>query len=117
MCVTLRSDIGELRSLQRTNNLAGVSGATGLNKGSTFLNCVGAAVPQPDWTLFTSDPASIPAQCVSGNGVLADLTPAATLIDPSYDVPRSWRASLDWNTSTHGILYRVGTLVSYDLSQ
>ncbi|HJP60300.1 MAG TPA: hypothetical protein VJ865_09885, partial [Gemmatimonadaceae bacterium] len=117
MSGTLRGGIGEFRDLLRPNILADASAATGLNSGSTFLNCVGAAVPQPDWTLFASDPASIPEQCVSGNGVLADLTPAATLIDPSYDVPRSWRASLDWNTSTHGILYRLGTLVSYDLSQ
>jgi len=117
MSGTLRGGIGEFRDLLRPNILADASAATGLNNGSTFLNCVGAAVPQPDWTLFSSDPASIPTQCVSGNGALADLTPAATLIDPSYDVPRSWRASLDWNTSTHGILYRLGTLVSYDLSQ
>jgi hypothetical protein len=40
-----------------------------------------------------------------------------TLIDPSYDVPRSWRASLDWNASMKKLLLRVGTLVSYDLSQ
>ena len=117
MSGTLRGGIGEFRDLLRPNILADASAATGLSNGSTFLNCVGAAVPQPDWAQFAGDMSAIPAQCVSGNGTLADLTPAATLIDPSYDVPRSWRASLDWNTSTHGILYRVGTLASYDLSQ
>jgi hypothetical protein len=117
MSGTLRGGIGEFRDLLRPNILADASAATGLDNGSTYLNCVGAAVPQPDWTQFANDLSSIPGQCVSGSGVLGDLTPAATLIDPSYDVPRSWRASLDWNTSTHGILYRVGTLVSYDLSQ
>ncbi len=117
MSGTLRGGIGEFRDLLRPNILADASAATGLDNGSTYLNCVGAAVPQPDWTQFANDLSSIPGQCVSGSGVLSDLTPAATLIDPSYDVPRSWRASLDWNTSMHGILYRVGTLVSYDLSQ
>jgi hypothetical protein len=117
MSGTLRGGIGEFRDLLRPNVLADASAATGLNNGSVFVNCVGAAVPQPNWAQFAADSLSIPSQCVAGSGVLGDLTPAATLIDPSYDVPRSWRASLDWNTSTHGILYRVGTLVSYDLSQ
>ena len=41
-----------------------------------------------------------------------------TLIDPSYDVPRSWRGSLDWSTNLpKQLLLRVGGLVSYDLSQ
>ena len=117
MSGTLRGGIGEFRDLLRPGILADASASTGLANGTSYLNCVGSAVPTPDWTLFATDLSSIPDQCVNGSGVLAERTPAATLIDPSYDVPRSWRASLDWNTSAHGILYRLGTLVSYDLSQ
>ncbi|HJP85842.1 MAG TPA: carboxypeptidase-like regulatory domain-containing protein [Gemmatimonadaceae bacterium] len=117
MSGTLRGGIGEFRDLLRPGILADASASTGLDNGTTYLSCIGSAVPTPDWSLFTSDPASIPTQCADGSGVLAERVPTATLIDPSYDVPRSWRASLDWNTSAHGILYRVGTLVSYDLSQ
>jgi hypothetical protein len=117
MSGTIRGGIGEFRDLLRPGILADASASTGLAGGTSFLNCVGAAVPTPDWSLFASDPASIPTQCVDGSGVLAERAPPVTLIDPSYDVPRSWRASLDWNTSMHTWLLKVGTLVSYDLSQ
>ena len=40
-----------------------------------------------------------------------------TLIHPSYDVPRSWRATLDWSTNIGSWLLRAGGLASYDLSQ
>jgi hypothetical protein len=41
-----------------------------------------------------------------------------TLISPDYDTPRSWRASLDWSTNLpKNLLFRAGTLFSYDLSQ
>ena len=117
MSGTIRGGIGEFRDLLRPGVLADASASTGLSGGSSYLNCVGAAVPTPDWSLFASDPSTIPTQCLDGSGVLADRSPSVTLIDPRYDVPRSWRASLDWNASSHGWLLRAGTLVSYDLSQ
>lgn len=117
MSGTLRGGVGEFRDLLHPGILADARASTGLAGGTSFLNCVGAAVPTPDWSLFASDPGAIPTQCVDGSGVLADRAPAVTLIDPSYDVPRSWRASLDWNTSMSGWLLKVGTLGSLDLSQ
>jgi hypothetical protein len=117
MAGTLRGGIGEFRDLLHPGVLADASASTGLPGGTLFLNCVGAAVPTPDWSLFATDPASIPTQCVDGSGVLAESAPSVTLIDPAYDVPRSWRASLDWNTSIKSWLIRIGTLASYDLSQ
>jgi hypothetical protein len=117
MSGTLRGGIGEFRDLLHPGVLADASASTGLPGGTLYLNCVGGAVPTPDWSQFATDPGSIPTQCVDGSGVLAESAPAVTLIDPSYDVPRSWRASLDWNTSMRSWLLRVGTLASYDLSQ
>jgi hypothetical protein len=117
MSGTLRGGIGEFRDLLHPGILADASASTGLAGGTSFLNCVGAAVPAPDWSLFASDPNAIPTQCVNGSGVLAERAPSVALISPSYDVPRSWRASLDWNTSFKRILFRAGLLGSYDLSQ
>jgi hypothetical protein len=114
---TLRGGIGEFRDLLRPNILADASAATGLGGGTTLLSCVGAAVPIPDWSKFASDPSAVPSQCLDGSGVLAERAPAVTLIDRSYDVPRSWRASLDWTTSYHNWVIRANTLGSYDLSQ
>jgi hypothetical protein len=117
MSGTLRGGIGEFRDLLHPGILADASASTGLPGGTSFLNCVGAAVPIPDWSLFATDPNTIPTQCVGDSGVLAERAPSVALIDPSYDVPRSWRASLDWTTSMRSWLLRVGTLVSYDLAQ
>jgi hypothetical protein len=114
---TVRGGVGEFRDLLHPGILAETSGATGLAGGTSILSCVGAAIPPPNWSLFVNDPSSIPTQCVDGSGPLAERAPAVTLIDPSYDVPRSWRAALDWNTSVRSWLFRIGTLLSYDLAQ
>jgi hypothetical protein len=113
----LRGGIGEFRDLLRPGILADASAGTGLPGGTTLLSCVGSAVPEVDWTSFSTDASSIPSQCLDGSGALAERAPAVTLIDPGYDVPRSWRASLDWNTSVHSWLFRLAGLASYDLSQ
>lgn len=113
----IRGGIGEFRDLLRPGVLADASAGTGLPGGTSVLSCVGAAVPAVDWAGFAADPTSIPTQCLDGSGVLAESAPSVTLIDPSYDVPHSWRASLDWNTSVHSLLFRVAGLASYDLSQ
>ncbi|HEY9227676.1 MAG TPA: hypothetical protein VIP11_13555, partial [Gemmatimonadaceae bacterium] len=81
------------------------------------LSCIGAAVPKPDWTSFTTDPSAIPTTCADGSGVLGERAPTVTLIDPKYDVPHSWRSSLEWNTSFHNWFFRTSALASYDLSQ
>ncbi|HVF40300.1 MAG TPA: carboxypeptidase-like regulatory domain-containing protein [Gemmatimonadaceae bacterium] len=113
----IRGGIGEFRDLLRPGILADASGSTGLPGATSNLSCVGAAVPAADWALFESDPTQIPTQCRDGSGLLSERAPAVTLIDPSYDVPRSWRASLDWNTNIAKWLIRVSGLGSYDLSQ
>jgi len=112
---TVRGGIGEFRDLLRPGILADASVSTGLPGGTTVLSCVGAAVPQPDWTSMSAG--SSPSACVGGGGVLTERAPSVTLIDPGYDVPRSWRSSLDWSGNVHTILLRVGGLVSYDLNQ
>jgi hypothetical protein len=112
---TIRGGIGEFRDLLRPGILADASASTGLPGGTSMLSCVGAAVPQPDWSVF--DAGTSPAQCLDGSGVLAERAPSVTLIDPGYDVPRSWRSSLDWSQNVRSWLLRVGGMVSYDLNQ
>ncbi len=114
---TIRGGIGEFRDLLAPGILADASAATGLPGGTLSLSCVGSAVPVPDWPGYLADPASIPSQCLGGSGVLAERAPSVTLIDPSYDTPRSWRSSLDWTTNVRTWLIRLGGLASYDLSQ
>lgn len=114
---TLRGGIGEFRDLLRPDVLADAAAGTGLPGATAVLSCIGAAVPVADWSAFQADPASVPTECAGGGGVLAERAPAVSLIDPHYDVPRSWRASLDWSTSFGAWLVHAGALGSYDLSQ
>lgn len=114
----IRGGIGEFRDLLRPDILAEASAATGLPGGTSNLMCVGAATPSADWESFEADPASIPTQCLDGSGPLGERSPGVTLIDPGYDVPRSWRASLDWSSNVlQKWLIKIGGLASYDLSQ
>jgi hypothetical protein len=114
----IRGGIGEFRDLLRPGILADARAATGLPGATSYLSCVGSAVPAADWSLFESNPSTIPTQCAGGSGVLSERAPQVTLFGPGYDVPRSWRASVDWSTNVLStLLVRVGALASYDLSQ
>ena len=113
----IRGGIGEFRDLLRPGILADARAATGLPGATSLLSCVGSAVPAANWSLFESDPTKIPTECLDGSGALAERAPTVTLIDPSYQVPHTWRASLDWNSNVKTWLIRVGGLASYDLAQ
>ncbi len=113
----IRGGIGEFRDLLRPGILADASAATGLPGATTTLSCVGSAVPAADWSLFASDPGRIPTRCADGSGILAETSPPVTLIDSDYNVPRSWRASLNWSTNVKSWLLNLSGLGSYDLSQ
>ncbi|MFL5580025.1 MAG: carboxypeptidase regulatory-like domain-containing protein [Gemmatimonadaceae bacterium] len=114
---TIRGGIGEFRDLLRPGVLADARAATGLPGGALALTCVGSAVPAADFARFAADPSTIPTECVGGGGVLADRAPSVTLIDPSYDVPRSWRGTLGWSGLVHKFIVSLNALGSWDLSQ
>lgn len=113
----IRGGIGEFRDLLRPDLVADASARTGLSGSALSLSCVGAAVPEPDWVALMANPASAPSQCAGGGGVLAESAPSVSLIDPSYDVPRSWRATLGWDTDVGPWIVRLSGLGSYDLNQ
>ncbi|MDQ2891291.1 MAG: carboxypeptidase-like regulatory domain-containing protein [Gemmatimonadota bacterium] len=113
----IRGGIGEFRDLLRPDVLASAAAATGLPGGTTAISCVGSVTPIPDWTSFDTNPSSVPTRCLDGSGLLSESAPPVSLISPSYDVPRSWRASLDWNSNYRSWLLRIAALGSYDLSQ
>src|SRR5439155_421878 len=60
----VRGGVGDFRSLTPTTLYAAALAAPGLSNAEAQLVCVGSAVPTPDWTQYTQDPASIPSQCV-----------------------------------------------------
>lgn len=113
----VRGGIGEFRDLLRPGIIADASASTGLAGSTSMLSCVGDAVPAVDWDAFVASPAAIPSRCRDGAGLLEERAPSVMLIGEDYDVPRSWRASLDWSTNLGSWLLKAGALGSYDLRQ
>jgi hypothetical protein len=113
----IRGGIGEFRDLYKPGMLADAMANAGLAGSTIALSCVGASVPVPDWTALSSGAAAAPSSCANGGGVLAERAPSVTLVDPSFDVPRAWRASLGWASSIKNFLVKVDGLASYDLNQ
>lgn len=113
----IRGGIGEFRDLYRPTTLADAIAGTGLAGSTLTLSCVGAAVPLPNWQTLQLSSAPLPTSCADGGAALAERAPSVTLVDPSFDVPRSWRASLNVGTMLGKLLLKVDALGSYDLSQ
>ncbi len=113
----IRGGIGEFRDLYRPGAVADAAAAAGLPGSTLALQCVGAAVPIPDWTTLASGAADAPTACLDGSGLLAERAPSVVLLDESFDAPRSWRASLSWASNVRSWMVRVDGLASYDLAQ
>lgn len=113
----IRGGVGEFRDLYKPGTLADAMANAGLAGSTIALTCVGSAVPVPDWNALASGSASAPTSCANGSGALAERAPSVTLVDPKFDVPRSWRAALGWASSIRNFMVRVDGLASYDLSQ
>lgn len=109
----LRGGIGEFRDLWRPDVIADVAARTGLPGSTLSLSCIGAAVPPRD----LSSIANLPTQCLDGSGVLGERAPSVSLLDRGYDAPRSWRASLDYNTARWTMIFRASTLATLDRQQ
>lgn len=93
----IRGGIGEFRGRAPSGLFTGALDATGLPGAESQLVCVGSAVPIPDWSLYTANPASIPSVCAdggSGSTPFSNQRPNVTTFDPDFGAPRSWRASL-----------------------
>jgi hypothetical protein len=101
----------------RPDILADAASRTGLVGSTQSLLCTGTAVPTPDWSRFLQDANTIPRACVDGSGALTDNAPPAALIARTYQVPRSWRATLDWYTNFNWLQLKWNNLASWDLSQ
>jgi hypothetical protein len=112
---TIRAGIGDFRDLLSPGVVADAVGASGLPGSMSVLSCVGVAAPGPQWSPTSASAA--PTQCVDGVGALADPAPPVRLVDPAYDVPHRWRASLGWTSSVGPLVVQLDGLASYDLAQ
>ena len=79
-------------------SVANVSRQTGLAGAVQRLQCVGTAVPTPDWAAFAQSDASVPMHCADGSvPAFSQQAPSVTLFADDYALPQSWRSELNWN--------------------
>jgi hypothetical protein len=113
----LRGGIGEFRSLASPSLITAPLVTTGLRDGAESFDCVGDAVPIPDWRLLAQGIASLPTSCLDGPSFHADTAPFVRVIDPKYDVARSWRANLAWSGKWRALFLTVDAAASLNLNQ
>jgi hypothetical protein len=90
----VRGGVGKFRSPIPLGLVAQAQSSTGLNDAESLLDCIGPAVPRPDWAGYQTDPAMIPAGCAGPSPGIAQRAPAAAVFAGGYGAPKAWRASL-----------------------
>ena len=115
----LSGGIGEFRNDISASSALNPISFTGLADGQQQITCIGAAAPTPDWRRYARDPSSIPTQCAGGAApVFSDAKPNVSLFDPSYSLPRSWRANLHWTGPyPRRLPYTIDAVYSYNVNQ
>jgi hypothetical protein len=114
----LRGGIGEFRGQMSSRLLSDAIRGTGLPGGVLQLQCVGDAVPLPNWDAYVRDPSLIPEQCANGAPpVYADASRSVTVFAKDYDAPRSWRANLGWSMNVRNVTLAIDGTYSLNVDQ
>jgi hypothetical protein len=101
----IRGGIGDFRGNVSTALYSAAQGATGLLDTQARLDCVGDAVPVPDFLAYAESVDNIPTECVSGGGPVPPAfspLPNVTVFDQSFGAPRTRRASLGYQRRLFG---------------
>ena len=101
----IRGGIGDFRGNTPTGLYSAAQGATGLIDTQARLDCVGDAVPVPDFLSYEESVDNIPTECISSSGPLPpSFTPLAnvTVFDRDFGAPRTRRASLGYQRRLFG---------------
>ena len=95
----VRGGIGLFRNDVASTIVAPAMSATGLPSGVQQIGCIGSAVPTPDWSMFLSDPSTIPSRCsdTSTTSPFASTRPNVWMIDRHFGAQQSWRTNLALN--------------------
>lgn len=95
----LRGGFGEFRGRAPFSLYASALDQTGLETGEEQVVCVGDGVPVPDWAAYQGNEDAIPTACAAaGPAPAIDRRAAVTVFSHRFHAPRSWRASLGFQT-------------------
>jgi hypothetical protein len=101
----IRGGVGDFRGNAPTGLYSAAQGATGLTDTQARLDCVGDAVPIPDFPSYEESVDNIPTACVTDGGALPpSFSPLAsvTVFDHDFGAPRTRRASLGYQRRLFG---------------
>ena len=114
----VRGGIGLFRNDVASTLVAPAMLATGLPGGVQQIGCIGSAVPIPDWSMFLSDPSSIPTRCADTSlaSPFATTRPNVWMIDRGFAAQQSWRTNLALNGFLVPKLIRVTVEGIYSLN-
>ena len=113
---TVRGGIGLFRSTLPSDLLAGAMASNGLPGGAHRMNCVGSAVPSPDWQSYAIDQNQIPTSCI-GTTAFADTIPNVSIFDPSYRPVQSWRATMGYTRTIVNTYVTIDAIVAQNMYQ
>ncbi len=108
----VRGGVGRFRSPISLNLVSQTQTATGLSDSEAELNCVGAAIPTPDWNAYDADGNSIPTTCNGPSTPRSVRAPSATVFENSFRAAKSWRGSLGIQRNLTSLL-RLSVNASY----
>jgi hypothetical protein len=113
----LSGGIGEFRNDLRPGLIAPVITNSGLPDALGQLQCVGSAVPVPDFSSYLADEAAIPTTCAAGApSSFVSSRPNVFAIDPSFESQRSWRGNLSLRGPFITKLFRFSADATYSLN-
>lgn len=88
---------------------------TGLADATQQIDCIGAAVPTPDWNLLQVNPGGATTTCLADpiNHRLAFESPSIAMFSGNFVQPRSLRSTLSWSSMMFGDHVRVAATGLY----
>ncbi|HEX6694648.1 MAG TPA: carboxypeptidase-like regulatory domain-containing protein [Longimicrobiales bacterium] len=97
----IRGNVGVYSNSSSLGMLGGVLDNTGLPDGIQQINCIGPAVPTPDWATYAADRSAIPTECADGTSgtIFSNSSPNVSLFAKDYSPQKSLRSNLSWNGS------------------
>jgi len=100
----IRGGVGKFRSPMSSQLVAQAQRSTGLDDSQAILNCTGLAVPIATWDRWGDVDSQFPTECDGAAVPVSRGATTATVFEPGYAAPKSWRASLGVQKNLTSIL-------------
>jgi hypothetical protein len=114
----IRGGIGVFANNLGSGQIGNALTNTGLPNSAQSINCVGPAVPTPDWAGYAADPLSVPDRCADGTSgtVFSSTAPNVTLFASDYAPTRTVRSNLSWSGSVLDARFSLNVEGTYSLN-